>query len=538
MFPGVQFAQPSVVLIGLANVIYDEDHAYPMGKGAFVQFQKYGGASGSQHMRHNLREKTRRELRGEIKKFGDWDGVMRHIREIKPLRKSQKVDYLEVVAYPENQAQADAILHYLQTLTHRPVAGVWHFDESKPHVHFIVAWRDEEGRALRLSKSQLRKMREDISHMVGREATPRGQGRKKIPAYAWFAAPDYFKAIAETEQENIERAREGISRVLEVYKAIRIAFLRRGIGVFYYKADVFKRDGKLLARLDSNGKVVPLNVRELYYINSRGGDEVVFRPVEFYAVRDKRDPYTKELKHRTLYVKVFIDDIPQEMIPKLPRRADYDNMSFSNTLLVKTSPGKYQAHFVMAYRYTPRDEGMDNPKILALGLFRFFNYYYKGDIGSRDPYHLRKVPGFLNTKYDDAPAIKWEVAPSPEFDPEEVYNEYYAWLEVYDDVEKVRSRGTVPKREPAQKRWIDFYNDMLEKEGTVDLSRVDMRYAVYLASRGYDETEIAQALIAESMDIEIRKRGHLDDYLKRTVEKAISYVISPEAEIENEGASL
>ena len=201
-----------------------------MGKGAFVMFKKYGGSGGTSHMAHNLREKTRRELRGDIKKFGDWDSVMHYIKDVPPVRKSQKYDYFEVVAYPENQAQAEAIMRYLEKLLHRPVAGVWHFDESHPHVHFIVPWRDDEGKALRLNKSQLRKMRVDISHYVGREAVAKGQGRKKIPTPAWFAAPDYYKASAELEQERIEREREGIKQVLKRYGVIRIGFLRRDAG--------------------------------------------------------------------------------------------------------------------------------------------------------------------------------------------------------------------------------------------------------------------------------------------------------------------
>jgi hypothetical protein len=76
--------------------------------------------------------------------------------------------------------------------------------------------------------------------------------------------------------------------------------------------------------------------------------------------------------------------------------------------------------------------------------------------------------------------------------------------------------------QPANKIWADFYYEARAK-GKVDLSVVDMKYAVYLASHGVDADAIRDVLMAESKDIAIRKRGHLDDYLDRTVNKALEF---------------
>ena len=488
-----------------------------MGKGAFVQIKKYGGSGGGSHLAHDLRKKTRKELRGDIEKFGDWDSVMRHIREIKPIRKSQKWDYMEIVAYPENSKQAEAILDYLQQLLHRPVAGVWHFDERTPHVHYVIAWRDEEGRALRLQKGMLHTIKRDIARAVGREITPRGQGRRTVPMHVYMSDPEYFDARAKLESSEIKKAREGIKQVLKHYGKIQIFFLKRGVGTINYPKGIVGMVNNVISVIPENGKPYPLNIQKLYNNNAYGRDEVVFRPMQYY--------YGFRRKEKNLLaVKVFIDDIPKNMIRKLPHHSEGMRFKFSDTILVETSPGKYQAHFTAYIEYLPSVEV--DKEGFARFVFRFFSYYYQGDMGSCDPLHLRKLPGFRNTKYNEEPVVMWKRIETPEFNPDEIEKSLEEFREIVNKRQDIPTRK-ITKREQAQKQWIDFYADMKEN-GAVDLSRVDMKYAVYLASRGYSEDEIKDALKAESADIAMRKRGHLDDYLTRTVKKAVEFALSPE----------
>ncbi len=522
-----------------------------MGKGAFVQIKKYGGSGGTRHMAHNLRKKTQRELRGEIKKIGDWDSVMRHINEIKPIRKSQKWDYMEIVTYPENEGQAIAVMEYLKGITNRPVAGVWHYDESHPHVHFVIAWRDENGRALRLQKGMLHTIKKDIARAVGRELTPRGQGRRTIPMHVYMTAPDHYNAIAKLEEQRIREARESIEHVLNVYRSIRVSLLNRRVGRIEWKGrieiqynELSNRDVVMFVPDDPKQKPYPLPVRKLYERNTQGRDEITFRPAEFIKVWDM---YSKKLGKwvKTVSINMFIDDLKKEDLKRLPRGFDkpirmmekYElyGKACSKPMIVETSPENYQAHFVMTVNVPDYWDQKDIEKY-AKRLFKSVVYYYHGDIGSADPYHLRKLPGFDNTKYDKEPPrvrllSKEEMKEvGREFDMYDFMTYIKKSISVDREIRKHMAKNRVyPAKQKVrgQKKWIDFYREYAEKVGSeerVDLSRVDMSYAVYLAAHGFSFNDIAIALEAESKDIAFRKSGHLVDYLKRTVEKAFGYV--------------
>ncbi|NPA75841.1 MAG: hypothetical protein GXO25_07170 [Euryarchaeota archaeon] len=478
--------------------------------GAFVQIKKYGGTAGSNHLRHDFREKTRRELEGRIKVIGDYDGFREHLK-IPPLRRNQKTDYMEIVAYPENNEQAMAILEYLKNELNRPVVGVWHYDESTPHVHFLVPWRDKDGRALRLQKSQLRNMKKAIAHMVGREITPPGQGRTKIPTRVWYMDPEYFRSVAIAEQKRMEEARRWIGYVARLYGPIAIYGLRRGVGTVPIMVAGMKKSGELWDA-DKNR---PLNLRRLFAVN-RAGDELVFKP--------RNKPYSFRMRggadNEPMYdfaMAVFLDDVPVSRITQLPEKC----------ILVETSPGKFQAHFYVSFKVEQSaiDDvgGFDEfAKLVQKSLV----YYFEADQGSVDLYHLRKLPGFRNTKYDDAPQVR--IVARDKYDIENAITNDDVLKIVgdsyinYVEHRKVAKRVFKSMEQPANKTWADFYYEARAK-GKVDLSVVDMKYAVYLASHGVDADVIRDALMAESKDIAIRKRGHLDDYLDRTVNKALAF---------------
>ena len=70
-----------------------------------------------------------------------------------------------------------------------------------------------------------------------------------------------------------------------------------------------------------------------------------------------------------------------------------------------------------------------------------------------------------------------------------------------------------------RKRWNDFYKGD-------DKSVADIKYTLYLLLKGLDEGEVRIRLMNESLDIAERKKGHLDDYLNRTIRKARSYLLT------------
>jgi hypothetical protein len=52
------------------------------------------------------------------------------------------------------------------------------------------------------------------------------------------------------------------------------------------------------------------------------------------------------------------------------------------------------------------------------------------------------------------------------------------------------------------------------------VSRVDFKAALYAFKKGFKEADIAEAIKTFSPDIQTRKKGHIDDYVNRTVKKA------------------
>ena len=66
------------------------------------------------------------------------------------------------------------------------------------------------------------------------------------------------------------------------------------------------------------------------------------------------------------------------------------------------------------------------------------------------------------------------------------------------------------------------------------MSRCDFAAALRLAERGFEADAIAQAIRTASPSVEERKRGHVEDYVRRTVEAAVRAVERERREREEE----
>ena len=53
-----------------------------------------------------------------------------------------------------------------------------------------------------------------------------------------------------------------------------------------------------------------------------------------------------------------------------------------------------------------------------------------------------------------------------------------------------------------------------------DISSLDFKAAFYGIRKGFTQDEIKAALLKLSPDIQVRKKGHIDDYLLRTIKNA------------------
>ena len=174
-------------------------------------------------------------------------------------------------------------------------------------------------------------------------------------------------------------------------------------------------------------------------------------------------------------------------------------------LLIQTSQHKYQAYFALS-------EPVDSFTLhhIQAELVKEYN----GDPAATGWSQLRRVPGFINTKYDTDFVVRIVHTGSSVLDvsqikPVEAQNHSQA-----TNISNATQNGSY--RANMRKSWQDFY------EG--DESQADMRYSLYLLGCGTTAEEVRDRLLKESLDIKTRKLGHLEKYLDLTIEKALRYI--------------
>jgi hypothetical protein len=179
-------------------------------------------------------------------------------------------------------------------------------------------------------------------------------------------------------------------------------------------------------------------------------------------------------------------------------------------LLWQTSNNKFQAAFLL-------DKYLDDEGIRKIQ--KTLIEVYRGDKACKGASHYVKMPGFFNTKYlENPPYIKLLHVGKSILSVEQALQYYKKNIE--PEEQKPKDLKSLPKlltyRELGNRKkdWQHFYSLKGNK------SDADFAYALYLMHFNLTDEEIKQILLAESEDIENRKKGHLQDYLDRTVTKA------------------
>ena len=199
----------------------------------------------------------------------------------------------------------------------------------------------------------------------------------------------------------------------------------------------------------------------------------------------------------------FVDDI--EDIDKFKKENHF--------LLVQTSQHKYQAYFALS-------NPVDSHRLYQIQ--KRLVEQYKGDPAAVGWSQLRRVAGFLNTKYNDNFIVRIvhvgsNVLDTSKIKPVEAQGRSQSIKHTGGINSEANRAVSVDLRRCVKKVWQDFY------EG--DESQADMKYAVYLLGHGLSIDKVKQRLLQESLDIETRKRGHLEQYLELTLSKAYNYVL-------------
>jgi len=216
--------------------------------------------------------------------------------------------------------------------------------------------------------------------------------------------------------------------------------------------------------------------------------------------------FSKENKYFNI---VLVDDIE-----------DIETFKLRDFFLLWNTSNKYQAAFLL-------DRGVTSEEVVKIQ--RMLIRAYGGDNGAIGASHNKKMPGFYNTKYSENPPYM-----QIHYIGTRVIDARYA-LEQYEKIfgkqieEQVRKEIQQPiltvqqvlsqltHTATIEKTWQDYMRDKGNH------SQADITYAIYLMGRGYTDEQVKQALLDESQDLEIRKKGHLEDYLRRTLKAARDY---------------
>jgi len=244
-------------------------------------------------------------------------------------------------------------------------------------------------------------------------------------------------------------------------------------------------------------------------------------PRDVFSLLKEENAWYKNEKHKKSVLWKFADNQLYNIavvddIQAIKAFKDKDHF-----LLWKTSENKYQATFLLD-KYL---EAEDIKKIQ-----RALNELYKGDKGCLGASHYVKMPGFYNTKYlMTPPYIKLLHVGNNVLSTDQVlrYYEYNIKPKEYKPSKDLKSLPPLLAYKEAKKRKKDWWYFYQIKQ---DKSTADFSYAKYLLNFNLSDEEIKQTLLAESDDIQNRKKGHLEDYLNRTISKAREHFVPLEEE--------
>ena len=466
---------------------------------AFTTEKFFSVNGGLAHLKHALRDKFDPERipepKIEIQKFqnGSLNPVTKE--EIyqayeynleRKQRKNANLFFEEMVSdYPPETTPYIAEYLSLQ-FEGRPVYVVSHYDEGHFHTHFLVFYKDaEHSKAPRINIKNLWEIRKDIPALTGQKRIMPGAGKQRHVGLQ--RDKEMQEKLLQQERERAKQIEEILAQIEKVVKlygsgGIRIYSLNREKGIRFAVRNVEKQE------VFTDIHQIP--IKKLVQISEKEGEELYFQPVE----GQQRG--------------IFLDDFPvsEADLLELPR----------GSLVVQTSPGKLQVHIPL-----PKPEPIEKAALLQKAFVNFYN----ADAGSKDILHLRRLPGFPNKKYPERPIVKvlgyagtktWdEVITAINRQQEEIEQEQ---AKRWEHLQK-----TTPKRAPDIALELEYGNkiwqDRLAKaEG--DESRADISYAMHLLRKGFSDEEVQYILAEVSENLQFRKKGHVDDYLQRTVEKA------------------
>lgn len=218
---------------------------------------------------------------------------------------------------------------------------------------------------------------------------------------------------------------------------------------------------------------------------------------------------------------VLVDDLKPEALKAMQDRG------YTPAATVETSPGNYQAWV----KLSDKPLSAEARRIAAQSLAKAFG----GDPNSADSRHYGRLAGFTNQKPQhtrdgrqpyvlahDCPGKAAPAAPAllgrieQGLDIAEVQKERKTRLEAIQAVSTgYKNYDPVREYQRQAQRLLTKYGDK------ADLSRMDWMIVTDMAKSGnWTQQEVEKGIREASPALESRKTGHIEDYAKRTAEKA------------------
>lgn len=317
-------------------------------------------------------------------------------------------------------------------------------------------------------------------------------------------AHERILALSGTAQDSERTRPSGSSQASKTRDRTTEALERQieALGVARFEIGIREAEtGKMINRFMTK-KEVKDNAAWLKRMNAKGND-IYIRPSGEHGL-------------------VLIDDLNQNALKAM------NDKGLKAAAIIQTSPGNYQAWVKLSDEPVPAEIR----KLAARGFAKEFG----GDPNSTDSKHYGRLAGFTNQKpkYNHQGKQPYVLAHECSGVASKAATEYLEKIKTHiaiaelalerkmrlDSIKAYTATGYEPI-DPVQeyqrqaKRLFERYGDK------ADLSKIDWMISLDMAkSAKFSQKDIEKAIQKCSPNIESRKAGHLEDYAKRTAEKA------------------
>ena len=262
-----------------------------------------------------------------------------------------------------------------------------------------------------------------------------------------------------------------------------------------------------------------ITITFLDYVDKKGfvlNNRQPIRIEEAFSLLERENAWYKNAVHRKSVLWNFSKENKYFNVALIDDIQDIETFKRRDFFLLWNTSNKFQAAFLL-------DRGVTSEDVKKIQ--RMLIKDYGGDLGSLGASHNKKMPGFYNTKYPESPYMQIHYIGTRVLDANHILEKYKEIYEKEQEEERTQQRVLTVEQVLKQfqrqgalkKTWQDFFRERQNK------SQADIAYTIYLIDKGYTDEQIRQMLLDESEDIEIRKKGHLEDYLSRTLLAARRY---------------